>query len=332
MLMRPGRHIGRRTLLAGCVASLLPSPANAAPPQVRLGILQFGSVQWLADVIRRHALDTAHGFSLTPITLANTDAGRVALMAGAADIVVSDWFFVAAQRAAGTRLSFAPFSSASGGVMVPAASPVRALPDLAGQRLGVAGGPLDKSWLVVRAAARATGGIDLADAARLSYGAPPLLNAMLQRGELDAVLTYWNFAARLDSAGFRQAFSVADCARGLGVADGLSLIGFVFHDDWAKQNPAGIEGFLSAAMAAQALLAGSEAEWQAIRPLMDAPGDALFESLRRRFVAGIPHASLETQQSSAARLFDIVRRTGGARVTDGLEALPDGVFWPSQDG
>ncbi len=119
-------------------------------------------------MIRRHSLDARNGFALKPVLLANTDGGRVALMAGSADIVVSDWFFVASQRAAGTRLCFAPFSSASGGIMVPTASPVRSLSDLASLRLGVAGGPLDKSWLLVQAAAQSGVGIVLAKAEQVT--------------------------------------------------------------------------------------------------------------------------------------------------------------------
>ncbi len=329
----PGNHgLSRRTWLAACSAALLPMQARANPPEVRLGILQFGSVQWVADVIRRHALDAANGFTLATVTLANADGGRVALMAGATDIVVSDWFFVASQRAAGTRLSFAPFSSASGGLMVPEASSIRSLADLANRRLGVAGGPLDKSWLIVQAAARSADGVDLATAAKLTYGAPPLLNSLLQREEIDAVLTYWNFAARLDATGFRQAISVDDCARTLGLSGRLSLIGYVFHEDWAKQNEAAISGFLAASTAAQAIMARDDSEWQALRPLMAATDDALFQNLRRRFVDGIPQTPVQTQQRDAAKLFQIVRRAGGARVTDGLDALPDGVFWQAHNG
>jgi NitT/TauT family transport system substrate-binding protein len=306
-------------------ADVLPA---VRPPQVRLGILQFGTVQWVGDIIRRHALDTANGFALTTVTLANTDAGRVALMADAADVVVSDWLFVAGQRSAGTRLCFAPFSSATGGVMVAGASPIRSLADLAHRRLGVAGGPVDKSWLIVRAAARAGAGLDLTQAAELVYGAPPLLNAKLMQGELDAVLTYWNFAARLEAAGYRQVVSVEDCSVALGLPAGMCLVGFVFHEDWARRNPAAINGFLAAAAGADDRLAASDAEWQQIRPLMNAPDEALFQLMKRRFAAGVVHPSAEAQQRAAAQLFEVLMRTGGERATDGLQALPEGIFWP----
>ena len=327
---RKPTSLPRRTCLAAALAAALAPPAPAGadpPPRLRLGVLSFGTVQWVADIIRRHALDQAHGFALETAPLANPDAARVALMGQSVDVVVSDWFFVATQRTAGTALSFAPFSSATGALMVPAASPIRGIADLRGRRLGVAGGPLDKSWLLFQAAAHARAGIDVATAAEVAYGAPPLLNAKLKQGELDAVLTFWNFAARLEAEGFRQVTSVAECARMLDLPEPLSLVGFVFHEAWARDHAALLAGFLAAAAEAGHLLATSDAEWQAIRPLMDAPDDALFASLRRRFIEGIAEPPPAAQQRAAAQLFDILLRAGGTRATSGMDRLPEGIFW-----
>ncbi|MDA8247568.1 MAG: ABC transporter substrate-binding protein [Rhodospirillales bacterium] len=323
--------VGRRAclgaaLVAGTAASGRRARA-AEPPVVRLGVLQFGTVQWVADVIRRNRLDAAHGFRLDTLTLANGDAGRIALMAGSADIVVSDWTMVASQRAAGHLLSFAPFSSALGGVMVRADAPLRTLGDLQGRRLGVAGGPFDKSWLLVRAAAQKQG-IDLAAATTIAYGAPPLLSGKFIQGDLEAVLTFWTFAARLQAGGYRQMVSVADCARALDLPERLGLVGFVFHEDWAQRNRAAIDGFLAAAAAAEQRLADSDSEWQAIRPLMNAPDEALFANLRHRFIDGIAHPSAGEEQRTAEHVFAILARTGGAQATAGLAALPPGIFWP----
>lgn len=322
--------LGRRDCLAAALGLFaLPSgrALAAALPAVQLGVLKFGTVQWVADVIKRHQLDHAHGFSLETVPLANNDAGRVALMAKSADIVVADWFFVAHQRGAGTALSFSPFSSALGALMVPSASPIRRIDDLRGRRLGVVGGPVDKSWLLFQATGHTIANLDIATAAQVVYGAPPLLNAKLQQGELDAVLTFWNFAARLEADGYRQVISVADCASALELPLPLSLVGFAFHENWARHNIALIQGFLAAVDDAQRILSGSETEWQQIRPLMEAPDDALFASLRRRYIEGIAHPSLADQQRAADRLFDIVLHTGGTKATGELDKLPDGVFW-----
>jgi NitT/TauT family transport system substrate-binding protein len=312
----------RRAFLCG--ASLLAAgPAFAADaPVLRLGVLPFGTVQWIADVIRRNALDLAHGFSLQTTKLANTEAAKVALMGHAVDVAVSDWPFVAAQRSHGGTLTFAPFSSSLGGIMVPAASPIKQLADLKGLRLGVAGGAADKSWLIVRAAAKKQG-IDLAHAAQLSFGAPPLLSATLAQGGLDALLTFWNFCARLQASGLREAVSVAECARVLGFEAPPVLVGYVFDARWAAGNAQVIEGFLKASADAEDLLAKKPGEWQAIRPLMDAPGDALFQALQTRFLAGISRPDAPTLRSQASHLLAVLAADGGDRAA----SLPDGVFW-----
>jgi NitT/TauT family transport system substrate-binding protein len=314
--------VGRRVFLSGA-AALAASPARAGEtPVLRLGILPFGTVHWVSEIILRNGLDRAQGFALQTSKLANTEAAKVALMGHAVDVAVSDWPFVAAQRSHGGTLTFAPFSSSLGGIMVPAASPVRRLADLQGKRLGVAGGATDKSWLIVRAAA-AKQGIDLAKSSQLSFGAPPLLSATLAQGGLDALLTFWNFCARLQVAGLREAISVADCAGILGIHPPPVLVGYVFDAGWAKANPALIEGFLKASAMAEALLATRPAEWQAVRPLMDAPGDALFQDLKTRFLAGVSRPDAATLRTQAAQLLEVLAQHGTAASA----SLPDGVFW-----
>jgi ABC-type nitrate/sulfonate/bicarbonate transport system substrate-binding protein len=84
--------------------------------------------------------------------------------------------------ALGDNLVFYPYSSALGAVMVPANSPIKGIADLKGKKLGVAGGPLDKSWLLLQALARRSG-IDLKTEAAIAYGAPPLLTQKALQGE-----------------------------------------------------------------------------------------------------------------------------------------------------
>jgi NitT/TauT family transport system substrate-binding protein len=314
----------RRALLAAAAGTITPT---ATVPLVRLGTLAYGTVCWVAAVIRRHRLDRAHGVRLQTETLANNGAAKVALFGGAVDLIVSDWLFVAAGRARGVDFSFAPFSAATGALVLGRDSGVRSLAGLAGRRLGVAGGPYDKSWLILRARALQQGGPDPAHAADVVYAAPPLLGAKLRQGELDAVLTYWDDAAALEVAGFRQLTSVAACARGLGLPADLPILGYVFDRRWALRQPHRIAGFLAASAAAEAILLHSPAEWNALRPLMGAPDDRLFARLRRGFLAGITHPAPAAEARAAAQLFAILRRLGGGAATGGLTHLPPDVFW-----
>ncbi|MDE2580119.1 MAG: ABC transporter substrate-binding protein [Rhodospirillales bacterium] len=283
----------------------------------------------MARVIRRHELDRSHGFVLQPRLLAGIGGGRVALLGGAADVIVSDWLFVGIERAHGVDLNFSPFSSAAGALVLARGSDARSARDLVGRRLGVAGGEYDKSWMIVRAAIRQQNGIDLARAARVVYAAPPLLSAKLEQGELDAVLTFWNFAAALQVAGFRPLLTVAASARALGLSGHPPLLGYVFRQGWASRNPHLIAGFLAACGDAENILAHSDAEWNAIRPLMNAPDDRVFARLKAGFRAGIVPASTPATEQEVARLFTILHDLGGSAATGGLTRLPSGVFWPA---
>src|SRR5690349_18717242 len=119
-------------------------PAWAQEGQaVRIGLLKFGTVSWEIDAIRHHDLDRKHGIAVRPIEFASNEAAKVALQAGAVDIIVTDWPWVARQRSEGAPFSFIPYSKAVGVLLLPAGSTAERLPDLKGKRIGVAGGPLD---------------------------------------------------------------------------------------------------------------------------------------------------------------------------------------------
>src|SRR5262249_19007462 len=137
----------RRFLLGaasvGLLAALTPALADVA--EVRVGVLSFGSVDWELDVIRRNGLDASHRFRLTTLKLAGKEAASLALLSGSVDLIVTDWFWVSHQRWQGGDPVFVAHSLAVGGVMVPKDSPIATVADLAGKRLGVGGGPTDKS-------------------------------------------------------------------------------------------------------------------------------------------------------------------------------------------
>jgi NitT/TauT family transport system substrate-binding protein len=325
---RSSSRLFRRDILAASGA-IIPFAARAAQPlpELRLGMLAFGTVQWVASLIQDHGLDRTHGFVLSTESLGNNDGAKVALLGGAVDIIVSDWLFVGTERARGLSLKFSPFSSAAGAVVVGHNSPLRGIKDLAHCRLGVAGGPFDKSWMIVRAAAKREDGIDIAATADLAYAAPPLLSANLAQGGLDAVLTYWNFVAALEVEGFHPLVTVSACAVELGLPTHPPLIGYVFKEAWAQEKPHLIDSFLAASAAAEDLLVRSDSAWDALRPLMHAEDERLFAHLKAGFRAGVVHTSPSVEVAAADRLFSILYATGGKEATDGLGRLPSGVFW-----
>lgn len=308
---------------------LSPQAAQAAERTiVRIGLVKFGTVAWEIDTIKRHGLDTAAGLDLQVVDLANTEAGKIALLGGSVDMIVSDWIWTSRQRNEGERLVFLPFSASVGAVMVRPDSPVASLADLKGRRIGVAGGPLDKNWLLLRALALREYGFDPARDAQPVFAAPPLLNQQMTAGQLDAVLNYWHFAARLDALGYRRVLDVNQIAGRLGIAGETPALGYVMAEGWARAHAEAVAAFFQATVNAKDLLRTSDAEWERLRPLMRAENEATFAALREGYRAGIPTRWGPAEKAAAADLLAIVAQLGGADLVGRNGQLAEGTFWP----
>ena len=137
-------------LTAGVVARFAALPGRR---QLRIAVQKTGTVSWEIAVAKARGLDKAADLDIQTQEFASTEAGKIALQGGAADMIVTDWLWVARERALGDDLLFTPYSTALGAVMAAKDSPIRSLADLKGKSIGVAGGPIDKSWLMLRALA-----------------------------------------------------------------------------------------------------------------------------------------------------------------------------------
>lgn len=333
--MPTAMSLTRRRLLTGMalgaagLAILGPRPSLAAAnPAVRIGALPFGTVNWELATMQGRGLAEKAGIDLKIMEVASPTAGQIALQSGAVDVIASDWIWVARQRASGQDLTFVPYSSAVGSIVVPKGSPVQDVAGLAGKRIGVAGGPLDKGWLLLRAHAEKAHGLDLMSAAEPVFAAPPLLSQQMEAGRLDAVLTYWHYAARLTAKGHRELIGVAELAAKLGLEADVPMLGYVFHEKWAKHNPAAIDGFVRASQEAKSLLRDSDEAWAEIEPLVKAGDRETFEALRAGFRAGIPARWSDRERREAAKLFAILSEVGGTDLVGAATAVPEGTFWP----
>ena len=179
-----------RFVFALILSLTLTAVSYAADPVIKVGVLKFGTVNWELKAMKHHGLDKANGFELEIVPFAGGDATRIALLGGEVDVIVSDWLWVSRQRSDGKDMTFVPYSSSVGAIMVKGDSDLTEFADLEGKKIGVAGGPLDKSWLLLQGMAQQEHGGNLAKDNEIVFGAPPLLAEKAADGELDAVLNY----------------------------------------------------------------------------------------------------------------------------------------------
>lgn len=309
------------------IAAPMPtSPLRADPggqaKVVKVGTLPAGTVSWAIQTLIANGFDAAHGIKVVNVPLASMEASRIAFLSGSVDTAVNDILFAARLKVEGKGVLFLPFSTTEGALMVAAASPIRSIADLKGKSIGVGGGPLDKNWLLLRAAAKKDAGLDLVTDAHPVFGATPLLTAKVETGELDAGLLYWNYCARLRAKGYRQVASIEEIAADLGARGKVALGGFLFR---GGEEPT-IGAFAKAMRQTLTLLETSDSAWAAIRPLMQAPDQATFEALRQAFVAGIPHKPRAEQIADTQAFYAIVAKLGGTALVGDATSLPADIY------
>jgi NitT/TauT family transport system substrate-binding protein len=312
-------------LMAASLASLAPGVAVAAD-RIRIAAQKTGTLAWELDIIRSHGLDKAANLDLQVVELATTEAGKIALRSGSADMIVSDWLWVARERSLGDNLVFYPYTSTLGAVMTPGNSSIADLAGLKGKKLAIAGGPLDKSWLMLQAVAHHDG-IDLKTQAQIVYGAPPLLSQKAVQRENDATLTFWNFCAELEAQGFKRAIEMEAVEKRLGAAGPVAMVGYAFDAGWAAKNRAAVARYLDIAAKAKDILAESEAEWQHLSSRIGVTDKAGLDIYRKRYGEGIPRRPIGEEAHDARALYSVIAELGGVDLVGPARELDAGTFY-----
>ncbi|WP_299890841.1 ABC transporter substrate-binding protein [uncultured Ruegeria sp.] len=316
-----------KALYAFCTALVFAAGVVSADtlPTVRAAVLKIGTVNWELETIRLNGLDKKHGFTLEVQPFADNGATRIAVEGGEADLAVADWIWVARQRAAGKDYVFIPYSKAVGGVVVPADSAASSLKDLAGGKIGIAGGPLDKSWLILRAYAAQEYDMDLKADTEQVFGAPPLIFKSALGGDYAGAINFWHFLAKMKASGMKELISVEQAGEALGLDTDTPLLGYYLKESFLNDNPGLAQGLFAASRDAKQLLATSPDAWEAIRPRMNAKADAQFEQLKSDWIAGIPDRG-PVDEDAANTMLALMAELGGAELVGQATTVPQGLF------
>lgn len=336
--MKHNSYLIKRQLLRGysryCVFLIalaifvLPVSADTVDefPVLKVGVLQFGTINWEMDTIVHHGLDSANRFSLEIHNFASKNASAVALQSGAVDIILSDLFWVSRQRSQGKAYVLMPTTKASGGVYTGADKSIAQLLQNTDQSIGVAGGAVDKNWLLLQAYAKHNK-INLSAHLSPKFGAPPLLNRFMLADELDAIINFWHYNARLEAAGYSLVLPVMTMLTELNISSDVPLLGWVFAQDWAAQESDLVTSFMHASMAAKQRLLTDAGEWDRIRGLTKAENERVFMILQHRYPQTLLSQFGADEIAATEALFDIFADIGGHALMGQVDKFEPNIYW-----
>ena len=130
---------------------------------VKVGVLKWGTANWELKTLVDKKLDSKNKYKLEVVGLGSKNASSTALQGGEVDVILSDYIWVNRQRAEGADFTFVPHSLTVGGLIVDPDSGINNVSDLKGKKIGIAGGPVDKSWVILQAYAQEKFGMNLKD-------------------------------------------------------------------------------------------------------------------------------------------------------------------------
>ncbi|MEH6546221.1 MAG: ABC transporter substrate-binding protein [Sneathiella sp.] len=300
------------------------SYADSHLKSVKVAVLKFGTVMWELETIKRYGLDTRHNFKLEIQPVANKQAAAVMLQADETDAIVSDWIWAARQWDVRPFVVL-PYSRSVGGVMIKGEG-IKTIADLKGKRIAIAGGPLDKNWIMLQAVALSQYGFNLAESADVVFAAPPLIHRKMLDGEFDAEINFWPYLARSKAKGLKFLTTTKQLSSSANLSAEVPLLAYVFKQDWAAENPDLVRSFFLSSQEAKTLLQQDEAAWLALKSTMKVNNEHEFVALRDGFIEGIPSSKDWPHISKMLSWITFLRNNGGEKLVGTSKTLAPEMF------
>ena len=308
------------------IATLITTLNLYANEKIKIGVLAYGTVNWELDVLKHKMLDKKYGIDVEVVKLASKNAVSIALQSNSVDVIVNDWIWVNRQKAANKDISFYPYSKAVGALYVNDEK-INSILDLKDKELGIAGGSVDKTWLLFRAYSKKMYDRDLKNMVEPVFAAPPILYKKMLDKSLSSAINFWHFNAKLDSKKMKRLLGVKEILTEFTINSDIPLIGWTFNSDYARKNTKTINSFLQASYETKKLLSTSSEEWIRIKPLMKVKNEEMFEALKNGYINGTVKNFNKKHIESSKKVFDILYKESGEKLVGKSKFLDEKIFW-----
>lgn len=291
--------------------------------KIRLMYNPAGTNSYPPYAIQKFGLDKKHGFELVSIPSATTQSMVTGFQSSGTDIGMFGWNdLVRAKNGGVAVVGIAPFLAFGvDPVIVQKDSPLQNIGELKGKKVGVIG-MQGINTLAMEALARQKYHFDLMKESYLQSGAPPLLWALLDQGQLDATLEFNSLEpAMLATGKFRQLTSVKDITNELGLPDTPYLL-YVADTGYAAAHPQNVKAFLAAYRDAVDILKTNDQPWSE-HGKEQQMSDAVIAIFRDEARADMMTTFTPTTKADITKVFTMLLETAGPDAMGMTELRPD---------
>lgn len=236
-----------------------------APIPVRFAVNASGGQTELLDAIRKYNLGAKYGFDVQEVDVTAPGAQYVMLKSDGADLAPGTFIDLMRQRKTGLELvAFHGFQGFNNYIVTKPQSPIRSFADLKGKRFGEFGTTF-LDWLILRAAGKKAYGIDVETDTDIVQGTPPLLNDLLAKGQVDAMLQFSDLTlGPIKDGAQRLVIDVPGLMRAAGFVPDAFNSNWNINAKWIAAHPGAIKRLSAMIDEGYAKLKTDDALWPAI--------------------------------------------------------------------
>ncbi|MCC6475023.1 MAG: ABC transporter substrate-binding protein [Burkholderiales bacterium] len=297
----------------------------AAADKVKVVALQ-GTQLFPVRIMQSRGIAAKHGIEMDLMVVASPQASYTAMQTGDPNVGFTGWIVIALLREKGFKLTNVySMNGYTNDVMVKLDSPIKSMADLKGRRVGLFGGANSATTWLYRLVTQKFYGFDSVKEARAHYGAPPLLLGMLDKGELDAILTLDPFLSQmLESGKYRSVGSIGEIWQQK-MNQSPMLVSVTVNETWAKANPEVTRRFVAAFREALIYLKDTPAAWTELAKAMGIKSERgakiMYDRTAPALITRFDKKLIDEQLAYAAELY----KTFGKQA-DIPERVPEGTF------
>lgn len=287
---------------------------------VRVSMAGFGSQAFPIETMKLRGLPEKYGFTLEEVPFTGPPTNYLQLSGDLSDLAPATWLELQQNEARGLKtVGVFPFLAYSNPMVVAADSDIQEIPDLKGKNIGVyfLGGT---DVQAARAAIKELYGFDYFKEAKVTQADAVLLGKQLERGDVDAILTFSNLGSALESEGKgRELFKVSDVlAEAFDTPADAPFGIYATTPQVLSEYPERIERFAAAYKEAIDIMQTDDAIWTELAATQGIEDPAAVDALRETERAGFSLNWDEEAIDTMEEMFGIIYNLAGTEVT-GIE-------------